>query len=73
MWTLFVFNPSVIYEAHADANPDGTTPTGRRRKFCPRYRASAGRICCRMAPDGTVWTTTTNNPAQQNFSSASIS
>ena len=24
MWTLFVFNPSVIYESHADARPDGT-------------------------------------------------
>ena len=24
MWTLFVLNPSVIYESHADARPDGT-------------------------------------------------
>ena len=34
MWTLFVLNPSVIYESHADARPDGT--------HTDRHRSGAG-------------------------------
>jgi hypothetical protein len=75
MWTLFVFNPSVIYEAHADANPDGTHTDWSTPQILPTISGKRWDtyLLPHVAPDGTVWTTTTNNPAQQNFSSASIS
>jgi hypothetical protein len=74
MWTLFVFNPSVIYEAHADANPDGTHTDWSTPQILPTISGKRWDTYSlpHVAPDGTVPTTTTNNPRSKNFSSASI-
>ena len=75
MWTLFVFNPSVIYESHADAHPDGTHGDWSTPQILPTVSGKRWDtyLLPHVAPDGTVWTTTTNNPSQQNFAYASIS
>jgi hypothetical protein len=75
MWTLFVLSPSVIYESHADARPDGTHTDWSAPQILPTV---AGKrwdtyMLPHVTPDGTVWTTTTNNPQQQDFSHADIS
>jgi hypothetical protein len=75
MWTIFVINPSVIYESHADARPDGTHTDWTAPQV---LRTVSGKrwdtyLLPHVAPDGTVWTTTTNNPKKQDFSHASIS
>jgi hypothetical protein len=70
MWTVFVLNPSVIYESHADARPDGTHTDWSTPQVLPT--ASGKRFDTYMlphvAPDGTVWTTTTLNPVAKGFS-----
>jgi hypothetical protein len=75
MWTLFVFNPSVIYESHADAQPDGTHTDWSPPQILPTVSGKRWDtyLLPHIAPDGTVWTTTTNNPQKQDFSHASIS
>jgi hypothetical protein len=75
MWTLFVLNPSVIYESHADARPDGTHTDWSAPQILPTVSGKRWDtyLLPHVAPDGTIWTTTTNNPAQQGFSHASIS
>lgn len=75
MWTLFVFNPSVIYESHADAQPDGTHTDWSPPQILPTVSGKRWDtyLLPHVAPDGTVWTTTTNNPQKQDFSHASIS
>jgi hypothetical protein len=75
MWTLFVLNPSVIYESHADARPDGTHTDWSAPQVLPTV---AGKrwdtyLLPHVAPDGTVWSTTTSNPAGKGFSVADIS
>ena len=74
MWTLFVFNPSVIYESHADARPDGTHTDWSAPQVLPTV---AGKrwdtyLLPHVAPDGTVWSTTTSNPAGKGFGVADI-
>ena len=67
MWTVFVLNPSILYESHADA---------QLRRHAHRLDAAAGLadregqalglyLLPHVAPDGTVYTTITNNPQQQ--------
>lgn len=75
MWTLFVFNPSVIYESHADARPDGTHTDWSPPQVLPTVSGKRWDtyLLPHVAPDGTVWTTTTHNPQKQDFSHASIS
>jgi hypothetical protein len=75
MWTLFVLNPSVIYESHADARPDGTHTDWSTPQILPTVSGKRwdSYLLPHVAPDGTVWTTTTNNPSAQDFSHASIS
>jgi hypothetical protein len=75
MWTLFVFNPSVIYESHADARPDGTHTDWSPPQILPTVSGKRWDtyLLPHVAPDGTVWTTTTHNPSKQGFSHASIS
>ena len=56
-------------------NPDGTHTDWSTPQILP---TTSGKrwdtyLLPHVAPDGTVWTTTTNNPSQQNFSNASIS
>jgi hypothetical protein len=75
MWTIFVINPSVIYESHADARPDGTHTDWSPPQVLPTVSGKRWDtyLLPHVAPDGTVWTTTTNNPKKQDFSHASIS
>jgi hypothetical protein len=75
MWTLFVLNPSVIYESHADARPDGTHTDWSAPQILPTVSGKRwdSYLLPHVAPDGTVWTTTTNNPSAKGFASADIS
>jgi hypothetical protein len=75
MWTLFVLSPSTIYESHADANPDGTHSDWSTPQILPTVSGKRWDtyLLPHVAADGTVWTTTTNNPSQQGYSHASIS
>jgi hypothetical protein len=75
MWTLFVFNPSVIYESHADARPDGTHTDWSTPQVLPTVSGKRWDtyLLPHVAPDGTVWTTTTNNPQAKNYGIADIS
>ena len=74
MWTLFVLNPSVIYESHANARDDGTHSDWSTPQILPTIAGKRwdSYMLPHVAPDGTVWTTTTNNPQQQDFSHADI-
>jgi len=74
MWTLFVLNPSVIFEAHADARPDGTHTDWTAPQVLPSVSGKRWDtyMLPQVTPDGTVWTTTTNNPQQQDFSHAVV-
>ncbi len=75
MWTIFVLNPAVIYESHADARPDGTHTDWSPPQVLPTVSGKRWDtyLLPHVAPDGTVWTTTTNNPQKQDFSHADIS
>lgn len=75
MWTLFVLNPSVIYESHADARPDGTHTDWSTPQVLPTVSGKRWDtyLLPHVAPDGTVYTSTTNNPQKQDFSHANIS
>jgi hypothetical protein len=75
MWTVFVINPSVIYESHADARPDGTHTDWSAPQVLPSVSGKRWDtyLLPHVAPDGTVWTTTTNNPQAKNFGIADIS
>jgi hypothetical protein len=75
MWTLFVLNPSVIYESHADARPDGTHTDWTAPQVLPTVPGKRwdSYLLPHVAPDGSIWTTTTNNPSQQGFAYANIS
>ena len=74
MWTVFVLNPSVIYESHADARSDGTHTDWSTPQVLPTVSGKRwdSYLLPHVAPDGTVWTTTTNNPAAKGFSTADI-
>jgi hypothetical protein len=74
MWTLFVLNPAVIYESHADARPDGTHTDWSVPQILPTVPGKRWDtyMLPHVTPDGTVWTTTTNNPQQQDFSHANV-
>jgi hypothetical protein len=74
MWTVFVLNPSVVYESHADARPDGTHTDWSAPQVIPTVNGKRwdSYLLPHVAPDGTVYTTVTNNPSQQGFSNASI-
>ena len=74
MWTLFVLNPSVIYESHADARPDGTHTDWSTAQILPTVSGKRwdSYLLPHVAPDGTVWTTTTNNPSAKGFGTADV-
>ena len=74
MWTLYVLNPAIIYESHADARPDGTHTDWSPPQVLPTVSGKRWDtyLLPSVAPDGTVWTTTTSNPPAQGFSHASI-
>jgi hypothetical protein len=70
MWTIFVLNPSVIYESHADAHLDGTHTDWSTPQVLPTVSGKRfdTYMLPHVAPDGTVWTTTTLNPVAKGFS-----
>ena len=70
MWTVFVINPSILYESHADARPDGTHTDWTAPLELPTIKGKRwdSYLLPHVAPDGTVYTTITNNPEQQGFS-----
>ena len=69
MWTIFVLNPSVVYESHADANPDGTHSDWTAPQELPTVKGKRWDtyLLPHVAPDGTVYTTITNNPQAKGF------
>ena len=69
MWTVFVLNPSVIYESHADARPDGTHTDWSAPQVLPTVSGKRWDtyLLPHVAPDGTVYTTITNNPKAKDF------
>lgn len=74
MYTVFVLNPSYIFVSTAQANPDGTHSDWTTPQTLP---TRAGKpwdsyLLPHVAPDGTVYTTVTNGPPKQGFSSSDI-
>jgi hypothetical protein len=69
MWTVFVLNPSVIYESHADARRDGTHTDWSEPQVLPSVSGKRWDtyLFPHVAPDGTVYTTVTNNPKAKDF------
>ena len=67
MWTVFILNPAVIYESHADANADGTHSDWSSPQVLPTVPGKRfdTYMLPHVAPDGSVWTTTTLNPMAQ--------
>jgi hypothetical protein len=75
MWTVFVLNPSVVYVSYADTRPDGTHTDWSTPQLLPTVNGKRwdSYLLPHVTPDGTVWTTITNNPQQQQFASADVS
>jgi hypothetical protein len=74
MFTVFVLNPSRIFVSYADARPDGTHTDWSPPQTLPTI---AGHpfdtyLLPHVAPDGTVYTTVTNNPVAKSFLNNSI-
>jgi hypothetical protein len=69
MWTVFVLNPGIIYESHADARPDGTHSDWSPPQVLPTVKGKRfdTYVLPHVTPDGTIWTTTTLNPVAQGF------
>jgi hypothetical protein len=74
MWTVFVFNPSSVFVSFADANPDGTHTDWSTPVVLPTVNGHPwdSYMLPHVTPDGTVYTTETNNPAQMGFLLADI-
>ncbi len=74
MWTLFVYDPSIIYVSYADARPDGTHTDWSAPQVLNTISGKPWDtyLLPSVTPDGTVWTTTTNNPQKQNYINADI-
>jgi len=75
MWTVFVLSPSSVYVSTARANADGTHSDWSTPVTVPTVKGKPwdSYMLPHVAPDGTVYTTVTNNPKQQQFASADIS
>ena len=74
MYTVFVLNPSVAFVSTARANEDGshsdwTTPQELPTRNGKRWDSY---LLPHVAPDGTVYTTLTNGPPKQGFSTSDI-
>ena len=74
MWTVFVINPSILYESHADARPNGTHTDWTAPQELPTIKGKRwdSYLLPHVAPDGSIWTTITNNPEAKGFSSNDI-
>ncbi len=74
MYTVFVFNPSYVFLSTARANANGTHSDWSAPQTLP---TRAGKpwdsyLLPHVAPDGTVYTTVTNGPPKQGFSTSDI-
>src|SRR6266540_775770 len=69
MWTIFVLNPSVVFVSYADAHPDGTHTDWSAPVELPTVNGKRWDtyLLPHVAPDGTVYTTVTNNPVSKDF------
>jgi len=69
MWTLFVFNPSVVFVSYADAHADGTHTDWSTPQTLPTINGHPwdSYLLPHVTPDGTVWTTVTNSSPKQGF------
>jgi hypothetical protein len=74
MFTQFVFNPSRILLSYADARPDGTHTDWSTPQVLPTIPGHPfdTYLLPHVAPDGTVYTTVTNNPVSKGFLNNSI-
>jgi hypothetical protein len=75
MWTVFVLNPSYVYVSTAEANPNGTHTDWSSAQLLPTTNGKPwdSYLLPHITPDGTVYTTVTNNPRRQGFANADIS
>ena len=69
MWTLFAFNPSSVFVSFADANADGSHTDWSTPAVLPTINGHPwdSYMLPHVTPDGTVYTTETNNPQQKGF------
>jgi hypothetical protein len=74
MFTQFVFNPSRILVSYADAHPDGTHTDWSAPQELPTIPGHPfdTYLLPHVAPDGTLFTTVTNNPVAKGFLNNSI-
>src|SRR3954465_910047 len=74
MYTVFVFNPSYVFVSTARANADGTHSDWTTPQTLPTRNGKPwdSYVLPHIAPDGTVYTTITNGPPKQGFSSSDI-
>jgi hypothetical protein len=74
MWTLFAFNPSSVFVSFADANADGSHTDWSAPAVLPTINGHPwdSYMLPHVTPDGTVYTTETNNPSQQGFQFADL-
>jgi hypothetical protein len=74
MFTQFVLNPSRILVSYADARPDGTHTDWSTPQELPTISGHPWDtyLLPHVAPDGTVYTTVTNNPVSKGFLNNSI-
>ena len=74
MWTIFVYNPAYIYVSTATANPNGTHSDWSSAQVLPTISGKPWDtyLLPHVAPDGTIWTTITNNPQKKDFSTADV-
>ena len=74
MFTLFVLNPSRIFVSYADAHQDGTHTDWSTPQELPTINGKRWDTYMQphVAPDGTVWTTITNNPISKDYLNNSI-
>ncbi len=74
MFTQFVFNPTRILVSYADARPDGTHTDWSAPQVLPTIPGHPfdTYLLPHVAPDGTLFTTVTNNPVAKGFLNNSI-
>jgi hypothetical protein len=74
MYTVFVFNPSSVFVSTAHANADGTHTDWTAPQTLPTRSGKPwdSYVLPHVAPDGTVYTTLTNGPPKQGFSTSDI-
>jgi hypothetical protein len=74
MYTIFVFNPSYVFVSTATTNANGTHSDWTTPQTLPTRRGKPwdSYLLPHVAPDGTVYTTVTNGPPKQGFSSSDI-